>query len=87
MILPLHACPHGCGARLGISSGTPDGERGRCGQCRGETVYQAGQLRAPSDLAAILQHGTRAAMTPEQITAAAHRHAAASIRLDSAGTP
>lgn len=55
-ILPLHPCPHGCGARLGISSRTADGERGRCGQCRGETVYQSGQLhvREPDPLTAAL---------------------------------
>lgn len=86
-ILPLHPCPHGCGARLGISNRTADGERGRCGQCRMPTVYQAGQLHIPAGVALILQRGTRAAMTPEQITAAAHRHANSSIRLDSAGTP
>ncbi|WP_155300940.1 hypothetical protein [Deinococcus kurensis] len=93
-ILPLHPCPHGCGARLGISSRTADGERGRCGQCRGVSEYRAGQLHAitwehaeQASLATILQHGTRAAMTPEQITAAAHRHADSSIRLDSERAP
>ena len=54
MTLPMHACPHGCGARLGISSSTEDGERGRCGQCRGETVYQSGQLRVQRQSATLL---------------------------------
>jgi hypothetical protein len=55
--LPLHPCPHGCGARLGISSRTADGERGRCGECRGETEYQGGELRVREgdDLAATLR--------------------------------
>lgn len=99
MTLPLHSCPHGCGARLGISSSTADGERGRCGQCRGLSEYRGGTLHAitwedviwehaeQADLSLILQRGTRAAMTPEQITAAAHRHADSSIRLDTAGNP
>lgn len=43
--LPMHPCPHGCGAQLGVSSSTSEGERGRCGKCKGETQYQAGELR------------------------------------------
>lgn len=47
----LHPCPHGCGAQLGIRSGAPDGERGRCGQCRQPTVWTGGQLHNPQALA------------------------------------
>lgn len=42
--LPMYPCPHGCGAQLGVSSSTSEGERGRCGQCQGRTVYRGGRL-------------------------------------------
>lgn len=79
--LPMYPCPHGCGAQLGVSSSTSDGERGRCGQCQGRTVYRGGVLRAPEDLADILQYGTRDAMTPEQIEDSVAHQVASSQRL------
>lgn len=59
----LHPCPHGCGAQLGIRSDAPDGERGRCGQCRQPTVWTGGQLHNPQAFADGLRQVVSRAMT------------------------
>lgn len=40
---PLHPCPH-CAAPLAVSTRTPDGERSRCGTCRGPVAWEGGTV-------------------------------------------
>ncbi|MBZ9753197.1 hypothetical protein K7W42_20380 [Deinococcus sp. HMF7604] len=51
MTLMQIPCPHAsCGVTLSVHACTPNGERARCGVCRGRVAFEGGALRAISVL-------------------------------------